>query len=210
MVKPTILIFLKAPERGKVKTRLARDIGDEAALDAYRWLVERQMAALPDGWPVEVHFTPVEAESSMRGWLGAAADRSFVPQVDGELGERLQHAVAGAFRGGASGVLLIGGDCADLGAGEFEQARIGLEKSDAVIGPSRDGGYYLLGLATERPEVFGEIAWSTEKVAGQTRERLSAAELTWTELAELRDVDTEQDWRLVEGKVSFNPGRLKR
>ena len=201
MMKPTILIFLKAPERGKVKTRLARDIGDEAALDAYRRLVERQMAALPDGWPVEVHFTPEDAGVKMRTWLGAAVNRSFVPQVGGGLGERLQHAVAGAFRGGANGVLLIGGDCADLGAREFEEARIGLGKFDAVLGPSRDGGYYLLGLNGERREVFADIAWSTEKVAGQTRERLSAAELRWTELAGLRDVDTVQDWRLAEAKV---------
>lgn len=201
MTKPTILIFLKAPERGKVKTRLARDIGDDAALDAYRRLVERQMAALPNGWPVEVQFTPANAEAKMRAWLGDAVDRSYIAQSEGGLGERLKHAVTGAFQRGARGVLLIGGDCAELGEQNFEQARLGLEEFDAVVGPSRDGGYYLLGLAAERLEVFDEIDWSTEVVAEQTRDRLTSNRLSWIELAELRDVDTVEDWRLVEDQV---------
>jgi rSAM/selenodomain-associated transferase 1 len=198
---PTILIFLKAPELGRVKTRLAAEIGDEAALDAYRRLVARQMAALPAGWRVEVQFTPATAEAEMTQWLGQAAGRRFVPQCDGGLGEKLAFAVEGAFDRGARGVFLIGGDCADLGEAEFEVAAAGLHSHDAVLGPSRDGGYYLLGLRTRRPEVFEDIAWSTEIVADQTREKMRQAGISWLELLLLRDVDVAADWRRVEDRV---------
>jgi rSAM/selenodomain-associated transferase 1 len=200
-MKPTILIFLKAPERGKVKTRLAAGIGPDAALVAYRRLVERQLAAVPEGWPVEIQFTPARAEAEMRTWLGEGIGRTFSPQCEGGLGERLEHAVKEAFRAGVQGVLLIGGDCAELGAAEFELAAIALLTNEAVIGPSRDGGYYLLGLAADRREVFADIAWSTGVVAEQTRERLRRSNMKWIELAELRDVDTMTDWEQVKALV---------
>ena len=200
-MKPTILMFLKAPERGKVKTRLAAGIGVDAALEVYRRLVKRQLAAVPEGWPVEIQFTPVNAELEMRTWLGEAAGRTFKPQCEGGLGERLEHAVKEAFRAGAQGVLLIGGDCAELGAAEFEEAALALRTHDAVIGPSRDGGYYLLGLADARCEVFTAISWSTGVVAEQTRERLRSAQMRWTELTLLRDVDTKEDWEQVQDLV---------
>lgn len=200
-MKPTILIFLKAPERGTVKTRLAAGIGPDAALAAYRRLVERQVAAVPEGWPVEIQFTPAKSEAEMRAWLGDAAGRTFKPQCEGGLGERLEHAVDGAFRTGARGVMLMGGDCAELGAAEIEEAAMALRRHGAVIGPSRDGGYYLLGLADNRREVFANIAWSTEVVAEQTRDRLRQLNLKWVELAVLRDVDTVEDWEEVKNLV---------
>ena len=199
-MRPTILIFLKAPIRGQVKTRLAASIGADAALEAYRRLVERQMAALPKGWPVEVQFTPANAEDGMRAWLGEMEGRRFVPQCDGGLGERLSFAVEGAFKRGAEQVLLIGGDCAELGRTEFEAAAQGLRKNDAVIGPSGDGGYYLFGLAKNRRDVFEGIDWSTVVVAEQTRERLQRTKSSWIELTTLRDVDTEEDWNLVKDR----------
>ncbi len=200
-MNPTILIFLKAPERGQVKTRLAEGIGAEAAREAYVRLVARQMAAMPDDWPLEVHFTPAAAEPVMRAWLGEAAGRRYVAQPEGDLGQRLAHAVAGAFERGAGAVLLIGGDCAELGVDQFKAAAEGLGDQDAVLGPSRDGGYYLLGLRAPQRQIFDGIAWSTAAVAAQTRDRLRAMQLRWVEIATLRDVDTAEDWEWAKNQI---------
>ena len=200
-MNPTILIFLKAPQLGRVKTRLAAEIGAAAALDAYRRLVARQMVALPPGWPVEVQFTPAAAEADMRRWLGEAPGRQFVAQRGGDLGAKLAFAVEGAFERGAASVLLIGGDCAELGPKEFTAAATGLKSHEVVLGPSKDGGYYLLGLRRVRPEIFEGIAWSTAVVAEQTRQRLRMQAIAWEELIELSDVDTLADWQLVENRV---------
>ena len=105
---PTLVLMLKAPVAGQVKTRLAAEIGDAAALRAYRRLVEHLGAGLPPEWPVEVHFSPAEAEADMRHWLGGRA--LYVPQSPGDLGERLIAAAAGlAGRDAVLGPAVDGG-----------------------------------------------------------------------------------------------------
>ncbi len=194
---PTVLIFLKAPVAGAVKTRLARAMGDGRALAIYRWLAERQLAAIPVGWSVEVHFAPGDAAGAveMRAWLGEAEGRTFWPQCEGDLGVRLRAATASAFARGAEAVFLIGGDCPALDAARFTAAARALEGADGVLGPARDGGYYLLGLRAPRLELFEGIAWSTSQVAEQTRVRARRAGLELAELETLADVDTAEDWR---------------
>ena len=118
-------------------------------------------------------------------------------QREGGLGERLKHAVSGAFGREAEAVMLIGGDCAELGEKEFDRAAALLGDADAVLGPSLDGGYFLLGLKEAREEVLSDIKWSTAEVAAQTRERLAQAGMRWSELPALRDVDTAEDWNAV-------------
>lgn len=194
---PTVLIFLKAPVAGAVKTRLAVELGDAEALRIYRWMAERQLAAVPAGWPVEVHFTPADTGEAMRNWLGEAADRAYFAQPDVDLGARLQLAAEAAFGRGAPAVFLIGGDCPRLDAAALTEAAGRLAKSDAVMGPAVDGGYYLLGLRAPRAAWFEGIAWSTPAVAQQTRDRAKAMGLRLAELPVRRDVDTRADW-LVE------------
>ncbi len=196
-MNPTVLIFLKAPVAGQVKTRIARDAGDEKAREIYQRLVTRQMAALPDGWPVEIHFTPANAEPQMRTWLGEPANWSFIPQVQSGLGERLVHATIGAFERGASAVILIGGDCPGLGEAEFGLAAQALARHDVVMGPTTDGGYYLLGMSAPRLALFEDVAWSTAAVADRTREIVQNQNWRHTELPELSDVDTIEDWEAL-------------
>lgn len=193
-MKPTVLIFLKAPVVGQVKTRLARGVGDEEALAIYRHLVERQMGALPEDWPVEIHYTPVGAKDMMREWLGERARGGYWPQVEGGLGERLAHATKEAFARGASAVVLIGGDCPELGEAELREAAMQLAVSDVVLGPTRDGGYYLLGMKQPHLGLFEGIAWGTSQVAESTRAVIREQGWTKTELLLLRDVDTQEDW----------------
>lgn len=200
-MNPTVLIFLKAPVAGRVKTRLAADLGDAEAVRIYCWLTERQLAAVPAGWPVEVHFTPAGAEPLMRSWLGQKAGRTYHPQVEGELGTRLAAATAAALARGAEAVCLVGGDCAELDAPRLRAAATALDAHDAVLGPAADGGFYLLAMKALPAGLFDGIAWSTAVVAEQTRARLRAAGCRWHELPVLRDVDTAEDWRRVVGIV---------
>lgn len=200
---PTVVAMLKAPTPGTVKTRLAEALGAEGAAAVYRWLVERQLAALPTEWRVEVHGAPAAELGGLARWLGPRP--RYEPQVEGDLGARLTAAVAGAFGRGAEAVLCIGGDCPGLGeAGLREAARV-LEDVEAVLGPALDGGYYLLGLRRPCAGVFDGVAWSTAEVAEQTRRRLAAAGLRWRELAVLEDVDDAASWRRAQ---AVWPGRV--
>ena len=191
---PTILIFLKAPRLGTVKTRLAAEIGEVAALAAYRALVARQCACFPANWPVEIHFTPSEAEPEMRAWLGAGARVRYFAQPTGGLGERLAAATAGALARGATGVCLIGGDAMDLDETRLREAALLLARHDAVLGPARDGGYVLFGIKCMNTSLFTRVPWSTAAVAATTRARLRALGWTWVELPESEDVDDRASW----------------
>ena len=102
-------LMLKAPRPGYVKTRLARETGNEGAARIYRRLVEYQMGCLPANWRIEVHFAPADAETEMRSWLGAGA--RYEPQSTGDLGDRMRGAMFSAFGRGAAAVIFLGGDC---------------------------------------------------------------------------------------------------
>ena len=196
-MKPTVLIFLKAPIPGWAKTRLAAGVGNDRAMQIYEKLVQRQLTAIPEGWPVEVHFAPAEKEALMRAWSGEAAGRSFHPQVESELGQRLIHAGRGAVARGAESLFFIGGDCPELDGSVFQAASNALSGAEAVLGPTEDGGYYLLGMTELKPPLFEGIDWGTEKVADQTRAILRREARLWTELPALRDVDTVDDWEAL-------------
>ncbi len=188
MPVPSVLLFLKSPVPGYVKTRLARDVGDRAACAVFCALVERQVAALPPGWPVEIHFAPADAESRIRSWIHGA-DR-YLPQVEGDLGARLAAASANAFSRGTGPVFLIGADCPDLNPDDFYAALDSLASGcDAVFGPARDGGYYLLALKRHTPELFQGISWSGPQVLRQSLQRTAKAGLLTSLLEEKEDID---------------------
>ncbi|MGH8019087.1 MAG: TIGR04282 family arsenosugar biosynthesis glycosyltransferase [Opitutaceae bacterium] len=190
---PTVLAFLKAPKEGEVKTRLARAIGTREALEVYRTLAGQQLTRIPRLWPVRVLFTPDDAGDVMRAWLGNG--RIYEPQGSGDLGARLRRAFASAFAAGAPRVLAIGGDCPTLRAADLECARDGLETVNVVIGPARDGGYYLIGLDHPRPELFNGIRWSTPDVCAETLRRIHRSGLTCKLLDEKEDVDDLASWQ---------------
>jgi uncharacterized protein len=191
---PAILVFVRAPELGRVKTRLAAGIGAERALAAYRFLGRSAVhAALAVGEGVEVRvlFTPPASRALVRHWLGPGP--VLVPQADGDLGARLGAAFDQAFSGGHSPVLVIGSDIPDVDPPLIRRALAALGSAEAVIGPAADGGYYLLGLRSPTDSVFDRIEWSTDRVFSQTLERLAAQGVTPATLPVLRDVDTAAD-----------------
>lgn len=188
----TLLVFARAPRPGAVKTRLARTLGDERAATLYRRMgrvVIGQVADAPA--TVTVCFTPGGAEEEIRQWLGPGAAR-YWPQGSGDLGVRMSRMFDRAFES-SSRVIVIGTDAPAVDDGTIRRALQGLDSADVVLGPSRDGGYYLLGLSRPRPELFKGIRWSTGSVTGETLLRARAAGLDVTLLEVETDIDTAAD-----------------
>lgn len=189
---PLVLVFAKAPRPGQVKTRLAADLGDEAAVRIYRTMGRRVVDGLRGGpFRIRVCFAPADARAEMADWLGHT-DVDFHPQSDGDLGQRMEAAAAEAFRFG-SRVCLVGTDTPDLDHRVVEEALKGLDEADAVVGPARDGGYYLLALNRLEPSLFRDVPWSTSKVLETTLARAREAGLDVRTLRMRVDVDRITD-----------------
>ncbi|HEV2146923.1 MAG TPA: TIGR04282 family arsenosugar biosynthesis glycosyltransferase, partial [Longimicrobiaceae bacterium] len=143
------------------------------------------------------HFTPADAGEAVRGWLGEPA--AYLPQREGGLGERMRGAFEEAFAAGYRRVVIVGSDLPGLSAGLLRRAFALLDAHEAVLGPARDGGYYLLGLRRPVPELFEGIAWSTGEVFAATVARLRQARIEPALLETLADVDEVEDlppgWR---------------
>jgi uncharacterized protein len=193
MPNEKLIVFVKAPRIGAVKTRLARSIGAVAACDAYRVLVETLLRRIDRLENVELRFTPDDAANEINPWLKQPWRVS--PQGAGELGERLHRAFESAFADGARRVVVIGSDCPQVTATDIEAAWAALATNDLVVGPASDGGYWLIGLRQPKPVLFQNISWSTATVIQETLGRAKAARLSVKLLRQLADVDTEQDWR---------------
>ena len=187
-----LIIFVKAPRLGSVKRRLAEKLGAAGACAAYRSIVERLLRELSKLKEVQLRFTPDDAAGEVKQWQ--AAGWELRPQAGGDLGRRLAAAFNEAFRQGAGWVVIIGSDCPSVTVQDIRKAWKELKGNDVVLGPARDGGYWLIGLREERPELFEGIRWSTEAVLKETLERARRGRLTVKLLRELRDVDTAEDW----------------
>src|SRR6056297_979813 len=190
MEKNLLIIFIKNPVAGEVKTRLGASIGSTNALQIYKKLL------------LHTQETAVQVECDRQLWYSSMIDRrdswsseQFDKKLqDGSnLGERMSVAFREAFEDGYEKVVIIGSDCADLSPDHIEDAFQTLHTNDAVIGPSEDGGYYLLGLNEYRPEIFSEIEWSTPSVFEETKRHFEQLGLTYRTLEVLNDIDTIED-----------------
>ena len=200
-ISDSVLIFVRAPEPGRVKTRLAAEIGARAALRVYRRLAEHAVAearALGADVALRIHFTPADAGEAVRAWLrddGAA----YLPQAEADLGGRMRAAFEAAFAEGHRRVVIIGSDLPGLTAELLRAGFAGLDRHPVVLGPANDGGYYLLGLRRMIPEILHGIPWSTGEVFERTIERLRVLGITPARLPALGDVDVAADlpdgWR---------------
>ena len=194
MSRSAVLVFVRAPEAGRVKTRLAREIGAEAALRVYRRLAEHAVAAarsLAPAADVRIHVDPGDAVPTVAAWLGGGAD--YLPQAEGDLGERMRAAFAFAFGEGYGKVVIVGSDLPDVSADLLRRALDSLDTAPAVLGPARDGGYYLLGMREMAPGVFDGVPWSTDRVLERTLGRLREAGIEPALLETLADVDDAAD-----------------
>jgi rSAM/selenodomain-associated transferase 1 len=193
-----ILVFVRAPEPGRVKTRLAAEIGPDAALRVYRRLAEHAVAeARAVDASLRIHHTPADAGDAVRRWLGDGA--IYLPQADADLGRRMEAAFRAAFDDGFGRVVIIGSDLPGLSADVLRDAFRLLDTHPVVLGPAIDGGYYLLGLRAMVPGIFRGIPWSTPDVLSRTLDVLDTLGITPALLAPLADVDEAADlpdgWR---------------
>jgi len=184
-------IFAKHWEPGKVKTRLARTIGESHAATLHALFVGTLIERLADvGQRRIIAFWPPESRGSFAGIVG---DRyELVAQTDGDLGRRME-AFFVATLAWAERVVLIGSDVPDLPRDRVTDAFAALVESDVVLGPAADGGYYLIGLKRRIPPIFEGIDWGSRDVWHETTLRLAAAGIRWHELAPWYDVDEAAD-----------------
>jgi len=198
-----ILVFVKWPEPGRVKTRLGAEVGNDEAAAIYRQLAERVFALVDEAPADEIRivFDPQDRETAFRDWIGPwfrhSEAVSFHPQASGNLGDRLRNAFAAVFENENTLAAAIGTDCIEIDAATFEETWSALESgnTDAVFGPARDGGYYLLGLGGMQPALFTKIPWSTEKTLEASLANAEAAGLRVTLLDAKNDIDTLADWQ---------------
>ncbi len=193
-MKPArIIVFAKAPVAGRVKTRLIPALGAEGAARLARQMLAdtlQQAEAVPMA-ETELCADPDPTDAAWRGQFPEGG-YDLTGQGDGDLGERLARATERSIAG-AQRTILIGTDCPALTHYRLQEACRELDTHDAVIHPTFDGGYALLGLTRFHPSLFADIAWSTDAVAAQTIARIEA--LGWSlHVGEaLRDVDVPED-----------------
>ena len=187
--KEALIIFIKNPELGKCKTRLAATIGDEAALQVYKNLLAHTRLVTLESTADKMLFYH-EAIVEDDDW--SAKDFNKKVQHTGDLGER----IADAFQEVLSQydkAIIIGSDCPEINPKLINIAFDQLNNNDVVIGPTHDGGYYLLGLKKLEQRLFKNIEWSTESVFQSTTDIIENLGLKYAVLEKLSDLDNEED-----------------
>jgi hypothetical protein len=189
-----LLIFLKYPEPGKVKTRLAEDLGYEKATEIYSRMAESIIHNLSKSkeYKTIVFFDPPDRKREIENWLGKRYQ--LFAQEGKSLGERMVNAFNKTFSLGAKKAVIIGTDCVEISMEIVSQAFNSLDETDVVLGPAEDGGYYILGMKKLIPEIFDDIRWSTSQVLVQTIDKIKENGLKFSLLKTLRDIDTLSDF----------------
>lgn len=188
--KKALIILTKNPELGKVKTRLAKTIGDEKALEVYKKLVLHtyKITANLNVDKFVFYSDNIETDDIWDANLFVKA-----LQQGSNLGDRMNAAFEHVFNLNYKSVCIIGSDCYELNADIIDAAFLQLEATNCVIGPTFDGGYYLLGLNNLQPELFKNIEWSTETVFDATVNICKKLHLSTSYLVKLNDVDVEKE-----------------
>ena len=189
MAENALIIFVKNPVPGTVKTRIARTVGDERAAAVYRHLLRhtQEIVGQLTGYRVVYYGDFINPDD---GWNGY--DKRL--QHGADLGERMLTAFQEQFERGTSRVIIIGSDCLAITAHHIEQAFAALNKADVVIGPATDGGYYLLGMKQLHPFLFQEMPWSQPELRQLTEGAILQNGLTVERLEELTDIDEWEDY----------------
>ena len=193
MRRGTLIVMLKEPRAGRVKTRLGKDIGMTAAAWWFRHQVKRLLRRIEDPrWNVVLAVAPDRAGLLSRVW---PSHLPRIPQGHGDLGDRMARAMQSIPIGP---VCVIGADIPSVGPKQIARAFAALGASDAVFGPAPDGGYWLIGLRKTHPlppTIFQDVRWSTEHALADTRASLGG--LSVALIDELQDVDTIDDLKMT-------------
>jgi rSAM/selenodomain-associated transferase 1 len=191
MSKNLVMVFTRNPELGKVKTRLAKTIGDNNALKVYKYLLDHTHHTLLQlNIDKAVYYSVAIREDDI--WNSNQFQKHL--QQGEDLGLRMQHAFESAFKANYDKVIIIGSDLLDLKANHIQKALDALDTNDIVIGPAQDGGYYLMGMKTLFPKVFQNKNWGTDSVFQDTMQDLQNLDVHL--LDELNDIDTFEDFKV--------------
>ena len=189
-MKSGLIIFIRNPVMGKVKTRLAKTLGDEKAFIIYNQLLVHTHQVTRDlSCDKFLYYSDwVEHNDS---WENDRFQKKI--QQPGDLGERMSHAFRELFKEGYEKLLIIGSDCMELNERIINNAFETLNNHEVVIGPSSDGGYYLLGMTAFFPELFTNKHWGSSTVLEDTLKDLSTSKKVVGKLVTLNDIDEEKD-----------------
>lgn len=189
-----LLVFVKYPQKGKVKLRLSAALDENIVQELYRCFVHDTLAtAQKINAQLRICFLPADKKDKFQRWLGH--HYSFLPQKGSDLGARMKQCFTDALKEGFHRVVLIGSDSPDLPAIILQRAFSELQTHEMVLGPSSDGGYYLIGFQdiSFEPTVFDDIDWSTASVFAQTLQKVHDAKKNYILLPRWSDVDTLTD-----------------
>lgn len=194
-----LIIFARNPVLGKVKTRLAREVGDEKALQIYLKLLEHTHK-VADHVEAQKHVFYTDNIDEF-GLLDYFKFQKKI-QAGSDLGERMHNAMKSGFDEGYRNVIIIGSDCIELTTEIIEDAFDVLRSNDCVLGPASDGGYYLIGLRVLHDFLFQDKPWSTSDVLLDTLLDLQNAQLSYKLLPTLNDIDTKTDLDLLKDMIA--------
>ena len=190
-MKDAVIIFVRNPELGKVKTRLAATVGDEEALNIYSLLLNHTMQEA--GKVAADKFVFYHQQITTDDiWNGNGFYKKL--QTGESLGDKMKAAFDEIFKLGYKKIMVIGSDCLQLKSGIINAGFSLLDDHDTVIGPATDGGYYLLGMKKNYEFLFDNKTWSTESVFDESMKDMQQHHLSTGLLPVLTDVDTEADW----------------
>ena len=190
-----LIVFVKYPQSGQVKSRLAKDYDDDFAADLYKAFVIDILECVVKGdWQLHIYFDPPERKIEIKKLFGNGHE--YQPQRGADLGERMKRAFTDCFSEGFKSVVLIGSDFPDLPLKIIKGAFAALDSPyDAVIGPAADGGYYLIGFRNDKflPAIFEGFTWGTPLVLEKTICILQDKNYNMQLIEEWHDVDTSND-----------------
>ncbi len=189
-MKRLLLIFYRNPVIGGVKTRLAKTAGDEKALAVYVFMAAHTRN-ITQHLPVTKRVYYADFIDREDAWENSTYQK-FLQQGD-DLGEKMLNAFRDGYKDGYQSICIIGTDCLELNSTILESAFQALLIHDVVLGPAKDGGYYLLGMTKLQQELFQGKSWSTSSVANDTLADCTRLNLSYVLLPVLQDVDEESD-----------------
>ena len=188
-----IIIFTRNPELGKVKTRLAKTIGDESALNIYKFLLKHTEKTIRNINSDKAVYYSVKIRDK-DNWAKTIYQKH--QQKGNDLGEKMLNAFEDSFLKSYKKVVIVGSDLFDLQQEHINNAFIALDNNDVVIGPAQDGGYYLLGMKALHSQVFKNKKWGTSTVLQDTLQNLKKIDVHLLE--ELNDIDVYDDIKNIE------------
>ena len=205
-IRNALIVFVKYPEKGKVKTRLAKSLGAELASSFYKELTENLVSGFYDtnDFKIYIFYSGTFNRNLVVEWLGKSFE--YREQSGGNLGERMTDAFRKVFLDGYEKVVIIGSDIPDINLTSVKNSFDDLVYNDIVITPTNDGGYCLLGMKSNHPELFENVEWSSSLVFGTTISKCAESNLSVHVNGKMYDIDTIEDligWLGAEGNFEF-------